>query len=139
MPDLKFDVGVKEFTLNDNVTVRFNPTDMAFIERLYDTFTGLDEEQDALKKRINESNDYVGIFDAAREIDSNMRSKINSLFDTDICTPLVGDINIYALADGFPIWANLLLALMDVVDAGYTDNAKARNPRVEKYTKKYKK
>ena len=57
----------------------------------------------------------------------------------DICTPLFGELNLYALANGFPIWANLLFALVDEMDTAYAREQKLTNPRISKYTKKYHK
>ena len=66
-----------------------------------------------------------------------MRDIINGLFGKDVCTLLVGDINIYARADGLPLWANLILAVMDVMEVTAQAEDKAAQKRIEKYTKKY--
>lgn len=36
MEEIKFSTGKQEFRLNDQVSVSFNPTDAAFVERIYD-------------------------------------------------------------------------------------------------------
>lgn len=45
----------------------------------------------------------------------------------------------YALAEGLPLWANLLFAIMDEMDETVMREKKAMNPRIAKYTKKYHK
>ncbi len=53
MAELKFETGVQEYTVHGvkgDVIIRFNPTDGAFIQRLYNAFDTLDKKQD--KRRI---------------------------------------------------------------------------------------
>ena len=47
---LNFDTGVSEYDINGTAKVRFNPTDAEFVERLYNTFKTLEEQQDELQK-----------------------------------------------------------------------------------------
>ena len=42
MKNLSFDSGIEEYDLDGKVTVRFNPTDVGFLERLSDSFAYLD-------------------------------------------------------------------------------------------------
>ena len=79
------------------------------------------------------------VFETARKMDEEMREIINDVFGFDICSTLFGEMNVYALADGLPVWANLMLAIMDEVDTTFAREQKATNPRVSKYTKKYHK
>ena len=136
---LVIDTGVVEYTINDAVTVKFNPTDFSFVERLFSTFDELDKKQEDYKAEIEAASDNVAVFDAARKMDAEMREYVNAVFEQDVCTELLGNVNIYALADGLPIWANLMLALIDEVDTSYAREQKATNPRLQKYMKKYKK
>ena len=46
-------------------------------------------------------------------------------------------MNVYALSDGLPVWANLMLTIMDEIDTTFAREQKATNPRISKYTKKY--
>lgn len=139
MATLNIQTGVKEYTLNEKVTVSFNPTDFSFIERLFETFDALDSKQEKYRGEIAATDDNRALFDITRRMDKEMRESIDELFSQPICDALLGGINIYALADGLPIWANILLAIMDEVDTSYAREQKATNPRVQKYLKKYKK
>ena len=38
MKSLTFDNGIEEYDLDGKVTVKFNPTDVAFLEKLSDSF-----------------------------------------------------------------------------------------------------
>ena len=44
MASLIIETGVKEYDLNDVVTVRFNPTDMNFVKRYYDQIEALENK-----------------------------------------------------------------------------------------------
>jgi len=51
MAELKFETGVQEYTVHGvkgDVIIRFNPTDGAFIQRLYNAFDTLDKKQSAM-------------------------------------------------------------------------------------------
>ena len=59
------------------------------------------------------------------------------VFGFDVCGAVFGDMNVYALADGLPVWCNLMLSVMDEIDTTFAREQKAQNPRISKYTKKY--
>lgn len=133
--DIKFESGVKEYNLGGKVTVEFNPTDVGFANKMFDAFSALDAKTEEYQKRINENK--ADVFAISRDMDAEMRDIINGLFGKDVCTPLIGDINIYARADGLPLWANLILAVMDVMEVTAQAEDKAAQKRIDKYTKKY--
>lgn len=137
--ELTFDTGLVTYTLNGKVDVQFNPTDGSFVERLYNTFEALDAKQETYRKEVEKVQGKREIFDVARKQDSEMREMINGVFDKDICTPLFGDLNVYALADGLPVWCNLIMSIMDVCDASFDSEKEKMTPRVKKYTDKYQK
>ena len=62
---------------------------------------------------------------------------IDDVFSQPVCAALFGGMNVYAFADGQPVWCNLLLALMDEMDAALVREQKASNPRLKKYLDKY--
>lgn len=137
MEKIIFNSGVKEYTLNDSATIRFNPTDSNFLERLYYTFDDLDKKQEAYKNETIE--DGKEAFRKNRERDAEMREAIDGVLGEGICTALFGNMNVYALADGLPVWANLMLAIIDEMDDSVKAEQKKTSPRVAKYTARYKK
>lgn len=139
MANLTIDTGVVEYTLNDKYTVVFNPTDLGFTERLYKTFEDLDKRHEAYKDKVSKTAKTTEIFDLAREMNAHMRQELDILLGDGMCDAVFGDTNAYAFAGGCPLWANLLLAIMDEVDNAYAREQKAVNPRIEKYMKKYHK
>ena len=138
MADIRFETGLKEFSINGTTKVLFCPTDMNFIEKVYKALDNMDAKQEQYRQRIDSVSDEE-VFDLAREMDSGARNEINAIFDSDICTPVFGNMSVLAVADGFPIWANFLLAIIDTLDGEFAAEKKKTNPRIAKYTAKYKK
>ena len=136
--DLQISTGVVEYNLNGKVKVHFNPSDSEFAEKMYNVFVELDKKQEEYKAEV-QSAAKEKIFDIARARDAEMREMLDSIFDVPVCDALFGSMNVYALADGLPVWCNLLLAIMDIVDENMTEQEKKTNPRVQKYMAKYKK
>lgn len=137
MKELKIATGVETYKLNDSVEVSFNPTDGVFMEKLFNAYDTLDKRQEFYKAEVEKTAGKRELFDVARKLDSEMREIINGAFGFDICGGLFGGLNVYALADGLPLWSNLLLAIMDEMDETMVREKKAMNPRIAKYTKKY--
>lgn len=139
MKELNFDTGINEYDLDGKVIVRFNPTDVGFLERLSDSFAYLDLIQEEVKQCQEEITDEKDIFNLAKNLDKKMREIINALFGQDVCTPLFGRMNLFASAGGLPVWANLMLAIADEVETAMQGELEKREARIAKYTAKYKK
>lgn len=139
MPEMNFSTGLVSYTINGNCEVSFNPTDNNFVERLYDTFTALDKKQEAYRDAISKMADKKEIFSFARERDAEMREMIDGIFGAPVCASLFGDMSTYALAEGLPVWANFLLAVMDTIDTAFTREQKTTNPHLKKYLDRYAK
>lgn len=139
MNTLSFETGLQTFDLNGRCTVGFNPTDSAFVEKLFSAFDTLDSRQEGYKDEVEKARGTREIFEVARRRDAEMREIINGVFGADVCTPLFGEMNVYALAGGLPVWCNLMLAVMDEIDTVFAREQKAANPRIAKYTQKYRK
>ena len=138
MKSLTFDNGIEEYDLDGKVTVKFNPTDVAFLEKLSDSFASLDLIQEEVKLSQEEITDEKDVFNLAKNLDQKMRDIINALFGQDVCTPLFGEMNLFASAGGLPVWANLMLAVADEVQNSMQGELKKREARIRKYTEKYR-
>lgn len=139
MKELSFETGQVSYSLNGTAQVTFNPTDSVFIERLFNTFDALDEKQDAYKAEVEKAAGSREIFEIARRRDAEMRTMIDEAMGQPVCEALFGGMNVYAMADGLPVWANLLLAVMDEVDTTFAREQKLTNPRLNKYSAKWHK
>lgn len=139
MPELKFETGLVEYVLNGSAKVTFNPTDSVFVERLFNAFDELDKKQETYKAEVEAAKGNREIFDVARRRDEEMRAMIDEVFGQPVCEALFGGMNVYAMADGLPVWANLMLCVMDEVDTSFAREQKQTNSRIAKYTAKYHK
>lgn len=139
MAELNFATGVVTFSVNGVHDISFNPTDSAFVERLFDAFDLLDKKQDAYKAEVERTANSREVFDTARKMDGEMREIIDGVLGDGTSAAVFGGMNVYALADGLPVWCNLLMAVMDEVDTTFAREQKATNPRIQKYTAKYHK
>ena len=136
MKELNFDLGLNEYDLGGKVIVRFNPTDVSFLEKLSESFATLDKIQEEVKRE--EISDEKDVYNLAKNLDRKMRDIINALFGQDVCTPLFGEMNSFSSAGGLPVWANLMLAIADEVQASMQSELKQREARIRKYTEKYR-
>ena len=139
MKSLSFSDGNQDYRLNDRVMVRFNPTDMNFLERLSRAFSELDALQEEVRQNREKITDDREVFPIARELDGKMRGILNDLFGKEICEPLFGGMNLFASSSGLPVWANLMLALTDEVQSAMQGELAAREKRIAKYVEKYQK
>ena len=139
MASVNFANGIKTFTVNGVCEISFNPTDSFFVEKLYDTFDILDQKQTKYREQVNSLTDNREIFKVSRAMDEEMRADVNAIFGKDVCTELFSDMNIYAMADGLPVWVNFLLAVMDVVADSMSEEQRRSNARLDEYLAKYRK
>lgn len=139
MAELRFETGLVEYDLNGKCKVCFNPTDGTFVEKLFNCFAELDKKQEAYKAEIEKCGNKSEIFEIARKRDKEMREMIDAILGDGVCDALFGGMNVYALADGLPVWCNLMLAIMDECNNTFAKEQMRTNPRISKYTKKYHK
>ena len=139
MKELNFDSGLTTYSLNGKCEVSFNPTDSNFVEKLYSAFEELDKKQEGYKAQIEKMTDKREIFEFAKERDAEMRDIIDGVFEAPVSEAVFGGMNVYAIANGLPVWCNLMMAIMDEIDTTFSREQKLSNPRISKYTAKYQK
>lgn len=139
MRELTFDSGVVSYSLNGKCEVSFNPADRAFAERFYNAVDKMGKLQDSYAKKAEEMNDPAGAFSLARRRDEEMQNVLDGLFDAPVCAAVFGDMSLCAFANGFPVWLNLMLAILDEIEANIGDVQKQADPRIAKYKAKYQK
>ena len=139
MKELNFDTGLVTYSLNGKCEVTFNPTDSTFVKRLFDAFERLDQRQEAYRAEVEKMADRKQIFTFTQERDKEMREIIDGVFEAPVSEALFGSMNVYSLANGLPVWCNLMLAAMDEIDTVFAREQKTTNARITKYTAKYKK
>lgn len=140
MSELKFSTGLKTYTVNDCCEIQFNPSDSFFVERLFSTMEKLSKRQEDGEQENNTyADDPAKVFELARARDADMRMEIDSLFGKPVCDALFPGMDVYALADGLPLWTNFLMAIVDEIDESLAAQNKMADSRVAKYMAKYAK
>ena len=141
MKNMNIPMGVEEYSLNDRVTVSFNPTDMAFAERVATAFEELEALQEKAKDLVASigGDDPRPLFKDLRAVDAEMRKAVDRLFEAEVADALFRDVRLYAASQGLPVWNNLLLALVEEIDDAYKREKKAMDARIRKYTERFEK
>lgn len=139
MKELNFDSGVISYSLNGKCEVSFNPADRSFVERFYNTFDELGKIQDNYSKKAEELKEPADAFTLARQRDEEIGNVLDGLFNAPVCAAVFGDMSLCAFADGFPVWLNLMLAVLDEIEANLNEVEKQADPRIAKYKAKYQK
>lgn len=135
--ELAIDDGIICLSVNGKHEIVFNPTDLAFVEKVVRVFEQLTEKQEETETSFGGSK-ARDIFGIAREKDAEMRVLVDSALGDGACAALFGDMNVYACADGIPVWSNLLLAILDRCEGEFVEQQKLQSPRLQKYISKYK-
>lgn len=137
MKELTIITGVQEYRLNDKCTVSFNPSDPAFADKLYTAFDALKKKQEARDNNV-EKMDAREMFDWLKKMDAEMRDTIDNVFGQPVCNALFGNVSVYAISDGAPLWMNLMTAIMDEMDESIKREKAFHSEKLAKYTQKYR-
>ena len=137
MKELQFDTGLVTYKVNGGHEITFNPGDLRFVKRLYDTFDKLAERQDEAKKENTEGMDGKAFFVMTEKRDAEMRKDLDALFGEGASDAIFQDLSVEAIAGGFPLWANFLLAVIDEIDENLAQEEQKGHAKYEKYMKKY--
>ncbi len=131
---LKFNDGFKEFAVNGDESriVRFNPCDFGILKRITASQKRLEELEKKYKDAEASDTDELGKI--AAECDREIREEINTVFGNDVCTPAFGTVNCLSLAGGQPLYANLIDALLPIVESSLDKETKQSKKRIAKYT-----
>ena len=136
--ELELDDGLLCLSINGKSEIIFNPTDLGFIERLFGVFDALDGRQADMEARIKNAQPRE-VFQIAREADAQMRELLDGALGAGTCEAQFREMNVYAHAEGLPVWCNLLFAIMDRCEVEMVAQQKKTRPALEKYTAKYHK
>lgn len=142
MNTLNIDTGEQTYSLNGDCEVHFNPSDASFIRKLYDTFSAMAQKQDEYTKKREtiDATKVDELFEFLAEEDKKMREAIDGVFDVPVCDKIFKDKSLYSLTtSGIPLWAGLLLAIIDECHVDIETLNKEGNKTVQKYIKKYHK
>lgn len=135
---LNFKTGVVDYEVNGGAVISFNPSDSAFIDKFYTAVQDLDDRQGAMEADVEAAgDDPKKMFALLKGKDEEMRAVIDGLFGEGAADAIFPAMNCYALADGLPVWMNLMLAVAEEINAHVDAERKRTDPRVKAITKKY--
>lgn len=124
MEKLIFDTGIKEYEINGNGVLRFNPSDPNVYARFFDAAEQIQEiEKDLVAKGEslnNEEKDGEAAIRLMQEADKKVKELLGQVFgpgnDFD---KLLGGVNLLAVAvNGERVVTNLMQALLPVIEQG---------------------
>ena len=127
---LNFQTGRKTYTVNDHCEISFDPTDISFVNGLFNLFEKLEKQNE------EGSQIPVDVFAYAAQRDKEMRAEIDALFDEPVCDKIFGRTNVLSPSGGLPLAMNFLLALIDEIDVAAETETKP-SARVDAYIQKY--
>ena len=132
MDVLNFQTSRKTYKVNDGCEISFDPTDIGFVNRLFDLMRKLEGQKGTEVQNSDE------VFAVAARRDKEMRADIDALFGEPVCDKIFGTTNVFSPAGGLPLCMNFLLAVIDEVDAA-SETATKPSARVDAYIQKYEK
>ncbi len=139
MAKLEFAKGVKSFELDGGQVISFSPTDVRLVQRIYAAIEKLDKEQEDYEHTGNDAEDMAAFFEYVEKMDQKMQEAIDGIFGVHIDRAAFGGASLYSLAEGLPLWANFLFAVLDEMEVEFSNNQNLRNSRLQKLASKYKK
>lgn len=145
MHDIVFSDGIREFSVktqngDKERKIRFNPSDMGFLETLYGLCVKMDEiGKKYTQKTKNVGDDYAKRFEYRRAADKQIRDAVDVVFGDGFCATIFKDVQLSAAAEGCAVIENLVFAVIDVMDEDIKDNMAKREGRIAEYTEKYSK
>ena len=125
-------------SVNGGRTIRFNPSDIGFMETLYNLIGKIEaiDRETALKK--DKTDDPAKLFDYARASDKRMKEAVDAIFGEGFSDDVFRGLRLVAMADGLTVIENFVFAIVDKMDDSVRANMEQREGRIAKYTEKYK-
>lgn len=122
MEKIVFDSGIKEYEINNNGVLRFNPSDPNVYARFFDAAEQIQKiEQDLIAKgeSLKENSGEVAIR-MMQEADAKVKNILSEVFgDGNDFDKLLGGVNLLAVAcNGERVITNLMQALLPVIEEG---------------------
>lgn len=136
--ELNFDNGVQSYEINGKCTITMNPTDYAFVDKMFATFTKMEKKDAEWRDRLQKESSTSAVLEVYRDGDDTVRRGIDEIFGDGVADKIFEDVNCMAFgSNGLPIWMNFILAIMDTMNSAYAKAQKDVNPAINKYLKKY--
>lgn len=137
MKELTVSTGVVEMQVNGKRIIRFNPSDIGFLETLYGLLGKIEAIDTDTQKKKDKAAELAKLFDMARSADKRMRDAVDTVFGEGFCDDVFDGVRLVALADGLTVIENLIFSVVDEMDESVRENISKRDEKISKYTAKY--
>ncbi|MBO5198060.1 MAG: hypothetical protein J6B85_06010 [Lachnospiraceae bacterium] len=139
MFNINIDDGYKEFTINNdpNRVIRFNPADIAIIERFDTAGRVMKEAAEAVSDIPLQPDGSTSIQDAAyavAKVNQTIREQIDYIFNYPVSDAVFGNQSPLASVGGIPLFEQFLTAAIAYVKTEIRSEQRASAARIEKYT-----
>lgn len=126
---------------DNNRIIELNTRDIGVVSRFS---KGYKKIQDYVSKiddsdlaGINSLEDIDKALDSLDKHEKYIRSQINYIFGTDVCTPILQDLSVLATKDGTYAFEYVISSVLKFYEKSITKEANAIKARVNKHTSKY--
>ena len=139
MDGINLSLGIIELPVNGSRTIKFNPTDINFIEILYSMLAKVESIERDKNKKLTKTEESKQ-FDVHRLASKRMEDAVDSVFGDGFCKDVFCGISLLAVNEdtGLFLLEELVLLIVDRMDQSVMSAAKKRNATIAKYTAKYK-
>lgn len=137
MADITFSTGVVEMSVNGVRTIKFNPSDIGFLDTLYGMLAKVEAIAVDTEKKQTKDTDLAKTFDRMRNSDRRMREAVDDVFGEGFCDDVFDGIRLVAMSDGLTVLENFVFAVIDQMDESVRENMARRDAKIAKYTEKY--
>lgn len=149
MHNLNFDEGYKEFTINGdkNRVIRFNPSDIAFVERFNESVKNITKYQDKLKEiELNPdgtaqegAENYKHTAELVADSRKFINEQIDYIFGSDVSEKVFGVQSPLSSVGGKFLFERFLECVTPLMGNAMKEETKAQKKHLDKYTKVYHK
>ena len=130
----------KQFTIDgdENRILELDTSDLNIIKRIKEFYPKLQKLEEKLQNIPDFKDDqFVDIADFLDGIDSEMRTAVDAIFDSNVCEVCVPNGSMYDPINGRLRYEILIDVLSKLYDENLSAEIKKVNKRVEKHTAKY--
>ena len=138
MEKLIFDRGEVSYQVGETgEVIQFNPADMLFAGKIAKLFDRIDSLQQQYHGQMQLAKDGLTAYKVAQEANEKMMTEIDAVIGEGKSKAIFGGVACYAISQGLPIWANLMVSIVAEMDDAVVREQEKTNPTLEKYLKKY--
>lgn len=134
MQSINFSTGIKEYAVNgdENNVIRINVSDLNISKRYQEASEKIEKLAEKYKNVSKPTPEQLA------EADKEVRTQLNYVFDSDVCTPAFGNTNCFSpVADGHFLFEAFMEAFLPLIQQDMQATANASKIHIGNKTEKY--